>query len=144
MSERLRLSAGFKKYHSLQIKLIYPFGYTAKSRSIVYWVYIATCGTNPRQRDFPLLAQSEPRCTPRPRCTTPIIHLRCRCTLRSTPVVQLVLLFAHVSLMRCTMGVLLSLLQVYLRVYTLHTPLLPLGVYIFCPKCCPRFTVGMH
>ena len=32
--------------------------------------------------------QSEPRCTPGPRCTTPVIHLLCRCTLRSTPVVQ--------------------------------------------------------
>ena len=32
--------------------------------------------------------QSEPRCTPRPRCTTPVIHLICRCTLRSTPLVQ--------------------------------------------------------
>ena len=65
-----------------------------------------------------LVTQSEPRCTPRPWCTTPLIHLLCRCTLRSTPVVQFsqvyVLLFAHVSLMRWTMGVLLGLPPVYL------------------------------
>ncbi len=78
-----------------------------------------------------LYAQSEPRCTPRPRRTTPVIHLLCRCTIRSTPLVQSsqVYSYLHVSPMRCTIGVLLSHSQVYLGVYTLHTHRLPLGEF---------------
>ncbi len=53
-------------------------------------------------------SQSEPRCTLRPRCTSPVIHLTCRCTLRSTPtgVLQVYRRYEEIiGRCRCTYGV---------------------------------------
>ncbi len=63
--------------------------------------------------------QSEPRCTPQRRC---VYYQEYTCSTILTSV----LLPAHVS----PIGVLLSHPKVYLRVYTLHTLLSPLGCMI--------------